>query len=218
MARCWRSRPPAPSRPRPGVRWRDFAALAPPHAAGGDARRRLVRGRLEGDQPGRGAFPRSRASAAPSGLWIAGGPRQGARPDVPGGRGRRQRARGDPARRGRAGSSNGRSPAIEVRRAESIEEATRLAARSAKPGDVVLLSPGCSSLDQFTNFEERGRRFQAAVRALDAGEAPHEATRADRRRRRRSARSRRRRSSPAAASPWTGRWPPRWRCSRGSAW
>lgn len=57
---------------------------------------------------------------------------------------------------------------IEVRHAQSIEEATRLAARLAKPGDVVLLSPGCSSLDQFTNFEERGRRFQAAVHALDA--------------------------------------------------
>jgi UDP-N-acetylmuramoylalanine--D-glutamate ligase len=58
---------------------------------------------------------------------------------------------------------------IAVRRAGSIEEATRLAASLARPGDVVLLSPGCASLDQFTSFEERGRRFQAAVHALDDG-------------------------------------------------
>jgi UDP-N-acetylmuramoylalanine--D-glutamate ligase len=41
--------------------------------------------------------------------------------------------------------------------------AVRRAAEIAAPGDVVLLSPACSSYDQFANFEERGRRFRELV-------------------------------------------------------
>ena len=33
----------------------------------------------------------------------------------------------------------------------------------AKRGDILLLSPACSSFDQFTDFEDRGRRFKKIV-------------------------------------------------------
>jgi UDP-N-acetylmuramoylalanine--D-glutamate ligase len=52
-----------------------------------------------------------------------------------------------------------------VRRASSIEEAVELAAGLSRPGDVVLLSPAHKSYDMFSGYEERGRRFKAAVAA-----------------------------------------------------
>jgi len=61
-----------------------------------------------------------------------------------------------------------------VHREPDIETAVRRAATLARSGDVVLLAPGCASHDQFASFEERGDRFQAAVRDLgaDAGGTP----------------------------------------------
>jgi UDP-N-acetylmuramoylalanine--D-glutamate ligase len=50
--------------------------------------------------------------------------------------------------------------------AESLLEAVKLAAESAVPGDVVLLSPACSSFDQFRNYQHRGEVFREAVNAL----------------------------------------------------
>jgi UDP-N-acetylmuramoylalanine--D-glutamate ligase len=47
-----------------------------------------------------------------------------------------------------------------------LEEAVGRAAAVARRGDTVLLSPACSSFDQFKNYAERGRIFQELVRAL----------------------------------------------------
>jgi UDP-N-acetylmuramoylalanine--D-glutamate ligase len=50
--------------------------------------------------------------------------------------------------------------------AETLEAAVQEAYRSAKPGDVVLLSPACSSFDMFQNYQERGKTFTSLVQAL----------------------------------------------------
>jgi len=54
----------------------------------------------------------------------------------------------------------------EPRRADSMAEAVRIAAAVAAPGDVVLLSPACSSFDMFKCFEHRGEVFKEEVRKL----------------------------------------------------
>jgi len=53
-------------------------------------------------------------------------------------------------------------------RVKDMEQAVELAFESALPGDVVLLAPGCTSLDMFDDFEHRGRVFKERVNALGA--------------------------------------------------
>lgn len=53
-----------------------------------------------------------------------------------------------------------------VKRAGSMDEAVRLAAELAAPGDTVILAPACSSFDMFDDYAHRGRVFREAVRAL----------------------------------------------------
>jgi UDP-N-acetylmuramoylalanine--D-glutamate ligase len=53
-----------------------------------------------------------------------------------------------------------------VHQAATLEEAVERAHAVAQPGDVVLLSPAYKSFDMFANYEERGRRFKAAVRRI----------------------------------------------------
>jgi UDP-N-acetylmuramoylalanine--D-glutamate ligase len=53
---------------------------------------------------------------------------------------------------------------------ELLESAMRAAKNNARPGDVVVLSPGCSSFDMFDNFEHRGQMFAALARKMK-GEA-----------------------------------------------
>ena len=48
----------------------------------------------------------------------------------------------------------------------SAEEAVSVAYYLARKGDTVLLSPACASFDLFENYEERGRKFKEAVKAL----------------------------------------------------
>jgi len=48
----------------------------------------------------------------------------------------------------------------------SLQEAVLFFAEQVQEGDCVLLSPACSSLDMFRNYEHRGRVFSDAVRCL----------------------------------------------------
>ncbi len=50
--------------------------------------------------------------------------------------------------------------------AGTLAEAVRMASIAAQPGETVLLAPACSSFDQFTSYEHRGRVFVELVRAL----------------------------------------------------
>lgn len=49
---------------------------------------------------------------------------------------------------------------------DSLEKAMACVKRYARAGDAVLLSPACASFDLFRNYEDRGRRFKEAVKAL----------------------------------------------------
>jgi UDP-N-acetylmuramoylalanine--D-glutamate ligase len=49
----------------------------------------------------------------------------------------------------------------------SMQEAVAAAARIARAGDTVLLSPACASLDMFRDYGHRGDVFAAAVRELE---------------------------------------------------
>lgn len=53
---------------------------------------------------------------------------------------------------------------LEGPRVEKLAEAIDQALQSAKAGDTILLSPGGTSLDEFKNFEERGKYFSERVR------------------------------------------------------
>lgn len=68
-------------------------------------------------------------------------------------------------------------PVYEVTSTETDEvmpTAVSLAHDAAEPGDTVLLAPAAASMDQFLDYAERGRLFQAAVREFYGGEADDE--------------------------------------------
>ena len=57
-------------------------------------------------------------------------------------------------------------PSLPVVDTHSLDEAVEACRTLASEGDTVLLSPCCASFDLFKSYEDRGRRFKDAVRAL----------------------------------------------------
>lgn len=55
---------------------------------------------------------------------------------------------------------------IQIKHANTMEEAVLMARSAATPGDVVLFSPASASFDRYPNFEVRGRDFKRVVNAL----------------------------------------------------
>lgn len=58
---------------------------------------------------------------------------------------------------------------VPLLRAGDLQEAVRICAAEAQPGDAVLLSPACASFDMFRNYEHRAQVFIEAVRELEKG-------------------------------------------------
>jgi UDP-N-acetylmuramoylalanine--D-glutamate ligase len=55
---------------------------------------------------------------------------------------------------------------VPLERGSTFEDVVARAGLAAQPGDVVLLSPACSSYDMFKNYEQRGATFRRIVEAL----------------------------------------------------
>ena len=60
--------------------------------------------------------------------------------------------------------------AVQSQIANSLADAVERAHASARPGDMVLFSPGTSSFDMFKSYADRGDQFRALVQALPKGE------------------------------------------------
>ena len=58
---------------------------------------------------------------------------------------------------------------VECLPCETLEKAVSTAFECAKPGEIILLSPACTSFDQFRSFRERGEVFAREVRRLKSG-------------------------------------------------
>lgn len=60
------------------------------------------------------------------------------------------------------------SDLVKTVRVENMKQAVRTARNLAQRGDTVLLAPACASLDQYRDFQERGRSFADEVRSMGA--------------------------------------------------
>ena len=63
-------------------------------------------------------------------------------------------------------SSLNSTPKVDIRHSDGLKEAVWVAAEVASPGDIVLLSPGGTSFDEFRDFEDRGEAFRRWVLEL----------------------------------------------------
>ncbi len=52
---------------------------------------------------------------------------------------------------------------VSILSCETLDKAVSAAGSAARPGEVVLLAPACSSFDQFENYEQRGKVFKELV-------------------------------------------------------
>ena len=52
--------------------------------------------------------------------------------------------------------------------AKNLKDALELATKNAKKGDIVLLSPACSSFDEFSSYEQRGEFFEQQLKELES--------------------------------------------------
>ena len=57
-------------------------------------------------------------------------------------------------------------PGIDTSKHAGLQEAVLAAQLRARPGDVILLAPGCASFDQFRNYADRGQAFIDVVKEL----------------------------------------------------
>ena len=142
---------------------------AAPFVPGGGGRRRVLRGRLEGDQ--RGRLPRGprrfRYRFEKNLVLIAGGDAKGASFGALQDAVRRHVSRLVLIGRDADIIDAALGDVVPAVRVDDMREAVAVAHGAAHAGDTVLLSPACASFDMYTDFSERGEDFAAQVQRLE---------------------------------------------------